>query len=308
MAERESPPRVDWRGADLRHVNLAGVSLAGADLRACDLRGVNLAGGDLRGRRPAGARVQGANFQNACLYGAKMQGIEAFGANFRGADLRLANLGGAYLEGATLPPPAREAPPTPGEIATDEAPAVAGPQRSREGQRGRSGAQRGHGHRALRRHRGEELILDRPVRGPGGVPGVADDPRGTLPLHDLGPPVWRRPLPDRPITHAGTPGRGPASPRSGRCSTPRRKSLPGPAARSRRRWRRSMPRSPPSGRPAPGCSAGSGRSSGRSGPTTTGTAAGRGTKRERSIRRRPVQARIAVRRPGRRIRRLRLGK
>jgi uncharacterized protein YjbI with pentapeptide repeats len=95
--------RINWRGADLRGVNLTFVNLEGADLRGCNLRGCELSDKSFRFADLRGAEVQGGNFQNSSFYGAKMQGIEAHRANFRGCDLREANLGGAYLERAVLP-------------------------------------------------------------------------------------------------------------------------------------------------------------------------------------------------------------
>jgi hypothetical protein len=100
-----APPRIDWRGADLRNVSFADVSLEHADFRAADLSGSNFTDANLRYADFRGATLQGTIFQNASLYGAKMQGVEAFDADFRGADLRFANFGGAYLEGARLPSP-----------------------------------------------------------------------------------------------------------------------------------------------------------------------------------------------------------
>jgi uncharacterized protein YjbI with pentapeptide repeats len=109
-----APPGVDWRGADMRNVNMSGINLEGADLRAADLSGANFTGSNLRYADFRGARLQGTNFQNASLYGAKMQGVEA----------HQANLGGAYLDGAMLPPPVAEkqARPSPGELATMKQP------------------------------------------------------------------------------------------------------------------------------------------------------------------------------------------
>jgi hypothetical protein len=98
-----SPPRVDWRGADLRESNMAGINLEHADLRAGDLRDVNFSGSNLRYADFRGSDVSGANFQNANLYGAKMQGVVADGTDFRKSDLRRANFGGAYLEKAMMP-------------------------------------------------------------------------------------------------------------------------------------------------------------------------------------------------------------
>ena len=117
--EPATSERINWKGADLRGVNMAGVNLEGADLRASDLRGTNFTGTNLRYADLRG-RLQGANFQNASLYGARMQGVEAAQADFRGADMRLANLGGAYLEGAMMPTLAYEPPhPWPSEIANE---------------------------------------------------------------------------------------------------------------------------------------------------------------------------------------------
>jgi uncharacterized protein YjbI with pentapeptide repeats len=113
---QSTPPRVDWRCADLRGVNMAGTSLRHADLRAADMRGCNFTGSDLSHADLRGSRLDGAVFQNANLYGAKMQGVEAYEADFRNADLRQANLGGAYLEGAMLTPQ-KERQPTPSELA-----------------------------------------------------------------------------------------------------------------------------------------------------------------------------------------------
>ncbi len=122
--KQAAPARVNWRGADLRGVNMAGVNLESADLRATDLSGANFTAANLRYADLRGATLQGTNFQNANLYGAKMQGIEAYQADFRGADLRLANLAGAYhLDGAMMPPPARQ--PSPSEVARDKRPHVA---------------------------------------------------------------------------------------------------------------------------------------------------------------------------------------
>lgn len=148
MSEKQpSHPRIDWRAADLRGVNMAGVCLDHADMRAADLRGVNFAGCDLRYADLRGAHLEGATFQNANLYGAKLQGAEAFRVDFRGADLRQANLAGAYLEGAMMPPltAAKPSQPTPGELAKQK-PATAAQQgnghdrngdRAKEGSRGR---------------------------------------------------------------------------------------------------------------------------------------------------------------------------
>ena len=113
------PPRVDWRAADMRNVDLSGMNLEGADLRAADLSGANFTGSFLRNADFRGANVSGANFQNANLYGARMQGVEAFQADFRGAEVRLANFGGAYLDGAAMSPVELGKPrlPTPGEVA-----------------------------------------------------------------------------------------------------------------------------------------------------------------------------------------------
>jgi uncharacterized protein YjbI with pentapeptide repeats len=108
-------PRVDWRCADLRGVNMAGMSLRNADLRASNLAGCNFTGSDLAYADLRGANIQGAIFQNASLYGCKMQGVAAQQADFRGADLRQCNFGGAYLEGAMLPAPERR--PWPSEVA-----------------------------------------------------------------------------------------------------------------------------------------------------------------------------------------------
>jgi uncharacterized protein YjbI with pentapeptide repeats len=100
-----APPRVDWRGADMRNVSFAGVSLEGADFRASDVSGSNFTAANLRYADFRGATMHGTIFQNANLYGAKLQGVEAYEADFRGADMRQSNLGGAYLEGARLPLP-----------------------------------------------------------------------------------------------------------------------------------------------------------------------------------------------------------
>jgi hypothetical protein len=103
QGEGKVRPRIDWRGADLRGVNLQDVNLEGADMRAVDARGVNFSRSNLRYADFRGAQVQQANFQRANLYGAKMQGIEAQMADFRGADLRQTNMSGAYMDGAMMP-------------------------------------------------------------------------------------------------------------------------------------------------------------------------------------------------------------
>ena len=135
MSDSSVKPGVDWRGADLRGVNMAGVTLQHADLRATSLAGVNFTGSDLSYADFRGANVQGAVFQNASLYGAKMQGITAQQADFRGADLRQANLGGAYLEGAMLPATDKERLPSPSEIARQRG--QDGPERENGRERGR---------------------------------------------------------------------------------------------------------------------------------------------------------------------------
>jgi hypothetical protein len=144
MSEKPAPPRVDWRGADLRNVNMAGVLLEAADLRASDLSGSNFTSANLRYADLRGAKLTGTNFQNANLYGAKMQGVEAHHADFRGANLQLANFGGAYLEGAILPPPSPDNRPplSPGEIADQSK------------QSGRPTPYRGHDHGRHRSGRG----------------------------------------------------------------------------------------------------------------------------------------------------------
>jgi uncharacterized protein YjbI with pentapeptide repeats len=103
QGEGKSRPRIDWRGADLRGVNLQDVNLEGADMRAVDARGVNFSRSNLRYADFRGAQVQQANFQRANLYGCKMQGIEAQMADFRGADMRQTNMSGAYIDGAIMP-------------------------------------------------------------------------------------------------------------------------------------------------------------------------------------------------------------
>ena len=65
-----------------------------------------------------------------------MQGVEAHQADFRGANLQMANFGWAYLEGALMPPPAKDRPPSPAEIA-EESPASQ-PDRDNGQDRGRA--------------------------------------------------------------------------------------------------------------------------------------------------------------------------
>ena len=67
MSDQSSRPGVDWRGADLRGVNMAGVTLQYADLRATNLAGVNFTGSDLSYADLRGANVQGAVLSGAFL-------------------------------------------------------------------------------------------------------------------------------------------------------------------------------------------------------------------------------------------------
>lgn len=90
--QKPAPPaRIDWRGADMRNVNMSGLSLEGVDMRASDCSGSNFSNTNLRYADFRGAILNGTNFQNANLYGAKMQGVEAHQADFRGANVQLAN-------------------------------------------------------------------------------------------------------------------------------------------------------------------------------------------------------------------------
>ena len=88
---RDNPDvRPDFRGADLRGVNLAPTDEMG--FSGADLRFANLSGADLRG-----ASLLVANFGGADLRRVNLSGAEACVANFSNADLREAVLVGAAL-------------------------------------------------------------------------------------------------------------------------------------------------------------------------------------------------------------------
>jgi uncharacterized protein YjbI with pentapeptide repeats len=90
--------RADFRGADLRKVNLEGADVRWGDFRAADLSDANLAkadftNADLRGCNLRGASCVGTIFVNARLEGANMEGVDLRGAVMEYAQLAGANLG-----------------------------------------------------------------------------------------------------------------------------------------------------------------------------------------------------------------------
>jgi Pentapeptide repeats (8 copies) len=109
-----SPGRVDYRGADIRGMNMSHLDLPYADFRGSDCRGVNFSYSNLPYSDWRGAKVDGANFQYTILYGAKMQGIEADGTDFRHSDMRLSNMAGAYYVNTASLPQERQS--SPGEL------------------------------------------------------------------------------------------------------------------------------------------------------------------------------------------------
>jgi uncharacterized protein YjbI with pentapeptide repeats len=90
--------RADFRGTDLRKVNLEGADVRWGDFRAADLSDSNLAkadftNADMRGCNLRGACCIGTIFVNARLEGANMEGIDLRGAIMEYAQLAGANLG-----------------------------------------------------------------------------------------------------------------------------------------------------------------------------------------------------------------------
>lgn len=82
----------NWRGRDLRKMNLRNVDLGGANLETANLSGVDL----------SGARLGGANLAKANLRGANLSKADLRGANLGDANLTGANLSGTLLDGANL--------------------------------------------------------------------------------------------------------------------------------------------------------------------------------------------------------------
>ena len=72
-----------FKGADLRKIDLRGARVRHADFRGADLRGARFHGADLRH----------ADFRGARLHGAVFHGVKAHHADFRGASLKRARFG-----------------------------------------------------------------------------------------------------------------------------------------------------------------------------------------------------------------------
>ena len=95
-------PNADFRGADLRGVNMQNAYLAASVFEGADLRGANFSQSKL-----VNVDFKMANLNNAILDGAKLEFSDFRGANLKGASLKYAflpecNLVGATLEGADL--------------------------------------------------------------------------------------------------------------------------------------------------------------------------------------------------------------
>ncbi len=85
-------PKPDFRGADLREVNLDWADLSGADLSETNLSKVRL----------RGANLNSTNLSEADLSGANLRGLNLSEAILKGANLRHADFGEADLVSANL--------------------------------------------------------------------------------------------------------------------------------------------------------------------------------------------------------------
>lgn len=104
--------RVQWKGVDLRDVDLRGLYLGMANLQnavlwGTDLRAAQLSGADLRDATLFGTNLNGANLQDADLRGAKLfraklEGCVLRDVNLTDTDLRHVDLNGAIFRGANL--------------------------------------------------------------------------------------------------------------------------------------------------------------------------------------------------------------
>jgi uncharacterized protein YjbI with pentapeptide repeats len=89
--------RADFRGADLRNVNLAGSDLRHADFRAADLSNANLSQADCRN-----ADLRGANLTNSICVGTNFVNARLEGANLYGVDMRTAVLEYSQMAGVNM--------------------------------------------------------------------------------------------------------------------------------------------------------------------------------------------------------------
>lgn len=93
---------LDYLGKSRLLIGPNRVALRDADFRGVDLRSINLPNADLRGINLESARLQGAILFEACLHNARLNNADLSRAVLQGADLRQADLTGAVLEGTNL--------------------------------------------------------------------------------------------------------------------------------------------------------------------------------------------------------------
>jgi uncharacterized protein YjbI with pentapeptide repeats len=89
-------------GANLRHANLSEANLHGVDLRNKDLTGVNLSGVDLRNKDLTGVNLSGVDLSYNNLTGANLSNTNLTGTNLNYAILARANLDGVDLSNKDL--------------------------------------------------------------------------------------------------------------------------------------------------------------------------------------------------------------
>jgi uncharacterized protein YjbI with pentapeptide repeats len=89
-----------FKGADLRNINLSGADLRGVDLCGADLRGANLRTADLTGANLSFAKLGKANLCATVLNHAQLVAIDLQEADLTGASLAAADLSRAQLQGA----------------------------------------------------------------------------------------------------------------------------------------------------------------------------------------------------------------
>jgi len=89
-------------GVDLRNRNLTGANLSGVDLRNKDLSGVNLSGVDLRNKDLTGVNLSGVDLRNKDLTGVNLFRVDLSGVDLSNKDLTGTILRLTNLSGANL--------------------------------------------------------------------------------------------------------------------------------------------------------------------------------------------------------------
>jgi uncharacterized protein YjbI with pentapeptide repeats len=98
---------IDLKGVDLRYANLSGTilsntNLSGADLSGANLSNTNLSGTILSNTNLSGADLSGVNLSNTNLSGTILSNTNLSGADLSGANLSNTNLSGTILSNTNL--------------------------------------------------------------------------------------------------------------------------------------------------------------------------------------------------------------